>query len=45
MANMESVYTYEGTDDIHTFIFGRYLTGIKAITRGRQRLDFWKRTW
>ncbi|MEM4524446.1 MAG: acyl-CoA dehydrogenase, partial [Archaeoglobaceae archaeon] len=28
MANIESVYTYEGTDDIHTLILGRYITGI-----------------
>lgn len=33
MANIESVYTYEGTDDIHTLILGRYLTGIEAFTR------------
>ncbi|MDK2876524.1 MAG: glutaryl-CoA dehydrogenase [Archaeoglobaceae archaeon] len=26
MANIESVYTYEGTDDIHTLILGRAIT-------------------
>ncbi|GAB3682673.1 acyl-CoA dehydrogenase family protein [Salinarchaeum chitinilyticum] len=29
-ANMETVYTYEGTDDIHTLILGEDLTGIPA---------------
>lgn len=33
MANVESVYTYEGTDDIHTLILGRYVTGIQAFKR------------
>ncbi len=33
MANIESVYTYEGTDDIHTLILGRHITGIQAFTR------------
>ncbi|MCS7144994.1 MAG: acyl-CoA dehydrogenase [Archaeoglobaceae archaeon] len=31
MANIESVYTYEGTDDIHTLILGRAITGIDAF--------------
>jgi glutaryl-CoA dehydrogenase len=31
MANIESVYTYEGTDDIHTLIIGRDITGIPAF--------------
>ncbi|AGN00510.1 acyl-CoA dehydrogenase [Salinarchaeum sp. Harcht-Bsk1] len=30
-ANMETVYTYEGTDDIHTLILGEDLTGIAAF--------------
>jgi alkylation response protein AidB-like acyl-CoA dehydrogenase len=30
MANMETVYTYEGTHDIHTLIIGEDLTGIPA---------------
>jgi len=30
MANLESVYTYEGTHDIHTLILGQSLTGIPA---------------
>ena len=29
--NIESVYTYEGTDDIHTLIVGQELTGIGAF--------------
>jgi glutaryl-CoA dehydrogenase len=33
MANIESVYTYEGTDDIHTLIIGENITGIPAFTR------------
>jgi len=31
MANMETVYTYEGTHDIHTLILGEDLTGIPAF--------------
>jgi len=31
MANLESVYTYEGTHDIHTLILGQKLTGISAF--------------
>jgi len=31
MANMETVYTYEGTHDIHTLILGQDLTGISAF--------------
>ena len=30
MANLETVYTYEGTHDIHTLILGEDLTGIPA---------------
>ena len=30
MANMETVYTYEGTHDIHTLILGEELTGLGA---------------
>lgn len=32
MANMESVYTYEGTHDIHTLILGSDITGIPAFS-------------
>ena len=32
MANLESVYTYEGTHDIHTLIIGNEITGIPAFT-------------
>ena len=31
MANLESVYTYEGTHDIHTLIIGQAVTGIGAF--------------
>ncbi|WP_254766357.1 acyl-CoA dehydrogenase family protein [Salinilacihabitans rarus] len=31
LANMETVYTYEGTHDIHTLILGQDLTGIAAF--------------
>ena len=31
MANLESVRTYEGTDEIHTLILGHKLTGIPAF--------------
>jgi len=37
MANIESVYTYEGTDDIHTLILGRAITGIQAFRRELKR--------
>ncbi len=30
MANLESVYTYEGTHDIHSLILGQAITGIAA---------------
>ncbi len=31
LLNLESVYTYEGTHDIHTLIVGEYLTGSSAF--------------
>ena len=31
MANLESVYTYEGTHDIHSLILGQAVTGIAAF--------------
>ena len=31
MANLESVYTYEGTHDIHSLILGQTLTGLNAF--------------
>ncbi len=31
MANLESVYTYEGTHDIHTLIIGQAVTGLSAF--------------
>lgn len=32
LANLESVYTYEGTSDIHSLIIGRAMTGYQAFT-------------
>ncbi len=32
MANIESVYTYEGTHNIHTLILGQEITGIAAFS-------------
>ncbi|HEV8555249.1 MAG TPA: acyl-CoA dehydrogenase family protein, partial [Actinophytocola sp.] len=29
--NLESVRTYEGTDEVHTLIMGRAITGIPAF--------------
>jgi glutaryl-CoA dehydrogenase len=31
MCNLESVYTYEGTNEVHTLIIGQHLTGISAF--------------
>ncbi len=31
MNNLESVFTYEGTDNIHHLIIGRYITGLEAF--------------
>jgi glutaryl-CoA dehydrogenase len=31
MANLESVYTYEGTHDVHSLILGQTLTGLSAF--------------
>jgi len=35
MANIEAVYTYQGTDHVHTLILGYDITGIPAFTRTR----------
>ena len=32
LSNLESVYTYEGTSDIHSLIIGRAMTGHQAFT-------------
>jgi glutaryl-CoA dehydrogenase len=32
LANLESVYTYEGTHDVHTLILGQEITGLSAFT-------------
>lgn len=32
LANLESVYTYEGTSDVHSLIIGRAITGIQAFS-------------
>ncbi|CAB4886366.1 unannotated protein [freshwater metagenome] len=31
MNNLESVYTYEGTNEMHTLVVGEALTGIPAF--------------
>jgi glutaryl-CoA dehydrogenase len=31
MANLETVYTYEGTNDIHLLVLGQEITGISAF--------------
>jgi glutaryl-CoA dehydrogenase len=31
MANLESVYTYEGTHDMHSLILGQAVTGLSAF--------------
>jgi len=33
MANIESVYTYEGTDDMHTLIIGSDITGFPSFSK------------
>jgi glutaryl-CoA dehydrogenase len=30
--NLESVYTYEGTNEVHTLILGEIITGQRAFT-------------
>jgi glutaryl-CoA dehydrogenase len=32
MANLETVFTYEGTNEIHTLIMGHAITGIEAFS-------------
>jgi len=32
MTNLESVITYEGTEEVHTLVIGQALTGIRAFT-------------
>jgi glutaryl-CoA dehydrogenase len=34
MLNLEAVYTYEGTHDIHTLVVGRDITGLDAFAAG-----------
>jgi glutaryl-CoA dehydrogenase len=31
MCNLESVYTYEGTHEVHTLILGKDITGLSAF--------------
>ena len=31
MLNLESVYTYEGTHDVHSLIIGNAITGLSAF--------------
>ncbi len=37
LMNIESVYTYEGTHDIHTLVVGEHLTGIPAFMPPAER--------
>jgi glutaryl-CoA dehydrogenase len=32
MTNLESVITYEGTEEVHTLVIGHALTGVRAFT-------------
>ena len=32
MNNLESVYTYEGTNEIHTLVLGQAITGVSAFS-------------
>jgi glutaryl-CoA dehydrogenase len=32
MLNLESVFTYEGTDNVHTLVLGKHITGINAFS-------------
>jgi glutaryl-CoA dehydrogenase len=32
MANLETVFTYEGTNEIHSLVMGQAITGINAFT-------------
>ena len=31
MCNLETIYTYEGTNDIHQLILGQQITGLSAF--------------
>src|SRR5215469_15917597 len=31
MCNLETVFTYEGTHDVHTLVLGQHVTGIPAF--------------
>jgi glutaryl-CoA dehydrogenase len=32
MCNLESVYTYEGTHEVHTLAIGKHITGLDAFS-------------
>ena len=32
MANLETVFTYEGTNEIHSLVMGQAITGLNAFT-------------
>jgi len=32
LLNLESVFTYEGTDNVHTLVLGKHITGINAFS-------------
>jgi glutaryl-CoA dehydrogenase len=31
MSNLESVYTYEGTNEVHLLVLGKHITGLDAF--------------
>jgi glutaryl-CoA dehydrogenase len=31
MVNLESTFTYEGTDNVHALVLGKHITGINAF--------------
>ena len=39
MANIESVYTYEGTHEMHTLILGENVTGLSAFDSQNSTTD------
>jgi glutaryl-CoA dehydrogenase len=32
MSNLETVFTYEGTNEIHTLVMGQAITGLNAFS-------------
>ena len=42
MNNLESVYTYEGTNEIHTLIMGNSITGLTAVGTNGGDTNIWR---